>query len=254
MKKYRTNFSREELHAALHANDQEAITIIEDTDRWTKFKEELETFLKKAEKIPVIGGMIDDIVCMLALVDSYVNKKYRDIPMGTIVSIVAALLYLLCPVDLIPDAIPVLGYVDDAAVIFLILNLGVDRDLNRFRSWQEQNRKSALTSLEQVLAEELAEVIGERYLAAVVVCDDTIKMLVTEDQESRQPVECIVEAVKVPVVALSEYDVREPGEILEVLYETVNLDGVPWMGEAEKRVYSEPDFDGKWDDFIIQEG
>ena len=254
MKKYRTNFSREELHAALHANDQEAITIIEDADRWTKFKEELEAFLKKAEKIPVIGGMIDDIVCMLALVDSYVNKKYRDIPMGTIVSIVAALLYLLCPVDLIPDAIPVLGYVDDAAVIFLILNLGVDRDLNRFRSWQEQNRKSALASFEQVLAEELAEVIGERYLAAVVVCDDTIKMLVTEDQESRQPVECIVEAVKVPVVALSEYDVREPGEILEVLYETVNLDGVPWMGEAEKRVYSEPDFDGKWDDFIIQEG
>ena len=43
-----------------------------------------------------------------------------------------------------------------------------------------------------------------------------------------------MEAVKVPVVALSEYDVREPGEILEVLYETVNLDGVPWMGEADK--------------------
>lgn len=254
MKKYKTNFSREELHAALHANDQEAITIIEDADRWTKFKDELEAFLQKAEKIPVIGGMIDDIVCMLALVDSYVNKKYRDIPVGTMVSIVAALLYLLSPVDLIPDAIPVLGYVDDAAVIFLILNLGVDRDLNRFRSWQEQNRRNALASFEQVLAEELKAVIGERYLAAVVVCDDTIKMLVTEEQESGQPVECIVEAVKVPAVALSEYDVREPGEILEVLNETVNLDSVPWMGEAEKRVYSEPDFDEKWDDFIIQEG
>jgi len=30
---------------------------------------------------------------------------------------VAALAYLVCPLDLIPDAIPVIGYLDDAGVI-----------------------------------------------------------------------------------------------------------------------------------------
>lgn len=74
MKKYKTDFSKEELHAALHANDNEAIAIIEDAGRWTKFIEKFEAFAKKAEKIPVLGGMIDDIVCMAELADSYVKK------------------------------------------------------------------------------------------------------------------------------------------------------------------------------------
>ena len=44
MKKYKTDFSKEELHAALHANDNEAIAIIEDAGRWTKFIEKFEAF------------------------------------------------------------------------------------------------------------------------------------------------------------------------------------------------------------------
>ena len=50
MKKYKTNFSKEELHAALHANDKEAAVLIEDEDEWVKFKDKFEAFLKKAEK------------------------------------------------------------------------------------------------------------------------------------------------------------------------------------------------------------
>ena len=33
-------------------------------------------FLKKAEKIPVLGSVLDDIVTMLDLVDSYMKKEY----------------------------------------------------------------------------------------------------------------------------------------------------------------------------------
>ena len=144
MKKYKTDFSKEELHAALHANDNEAIAIIEDAGRWTKYIEKFEAFAKKAEKIPVLGGMIDDIVCMAELADSYVKKEYCDVPAGTIVSIVAALVYLLSPVNIIPDVIPVIGYMDDAAIVLSVLNFGVDRDLEKYRMWKEKNRKRRL--------------------------------------------------------------------------------------------------------------
>lgn len=255
MKKYRTDFTREELHAALHANDNEAVSIIEDADKWAKFKEEFEAFAKKAEKIPVLGGMIDDIICMVELIDSYVKKEYRDIPVGTIVSIAAALIYLLSPIDIIPDMIPVIGYVDDAAVVLFILNLGVDRDLDKYRMWKEENRKSALDSFEQVLAEELAQVIGDGYLAAIMISENnTIKMLVTMGQDSELPAECIIKVLKVPVKALAEFDVEETEAVIGILDETIVRKNIRWMNGTEKRTYFEPDFDEKWDDFIIQEG
>lgn len=40
-----------------------------------------------------------------------------EVPVQAKLTIVAALGYLICPVDLIPDFVPVLGYTDDAAVI-----------------------------------------------------------------------------------------------------------------------------------------
>ncbi len=175
MKKYKTDFSKEELHAVLHSNDAEAVAIIEDADKWNEFKEKLDAFLKKAEKIPVLGRVIDDIITMVALVDSYVKKEYRSIPLGTIISIVAALIYVLSPIDLIPDFIPVIGYLDDAAVVLLVLGLGVDKDLDKYRKWQEENRKKALGSFEQLLAEEMSGVIDQQNLAAIII-DDNMKM------------------------------------------------------------------------------
>lgn len=254
MKKYKTHFSKEELHAALHANDMEAISIIEDENMWEKFKEKFEVFLKKAKKIPVLGGVIDDIVCMVSLVDSYVKKEYREIPVATIVSIVAALVYLLNPMDLIPDVIPIIGYLDDAAVVLFVLSFGLDKDLDKYRLWQEKNRKKIIDDFEQIFAEELSEVIDDGFLAAMLLCDsDTIKMLITLNQDAEMPVDCIVKEVKAPVKALAEYDVEEKNDIIDVLDETIVRESIKWMNGAEKKAYYEPEFDEKWDDYIIQE-
>ncbi|MDE6203980.1 MAG: DUF1232 domain-containing protein [Lachnospiraceae bacterium] len=255
MKKYKTDFSREELHAALHANDNEAVSIIEDADKWSKFEEQFEAFAKKAEKIPILGGVIDDIICMVELVDSYVKREYRDIPVGTIVSIVSALIYLLSPIDIIPDMIPVIGYVDDVAVVHFILKFGVGRDLDKYRMWKEESRRSALDFFEQVFAEELAQVIGDGYLAAIIVSENnTIKMLVAMEQDSELPADCIVKEVKVPVKALAEIDVEETEDVIGILDDTIVRENIRWMNGTRKRTYLEPDFDEKWDDFIIHEG
>ncbi len=50
-------------------------------------------------------------------------------------AIVAALLYVLSPVDLIPDAIPIIGMVDDALVVAACLKL-VKQDLADFEAWR----------------------------------------------------------------------------------------------------------------------
>ncbi|MDV3242044.1 MAG: DUF1232 domain-containing protein, partial [Methylocaldum sp.] len=55
-------------------------------------------------------------------------------PWYALSAIVAALLYVLSPVDLIPDVIPILGYTDDALMLSVCLLL-VEQQLAEYESW-----------------------------------------------------------------------------------------------------------------------
>lgn len=50
--------------------------------------------------------------------------------------ILAGLLYFISPVDLIPDFIPLLGYIDDAFVISAVLN-SITAELERYREFKK---------------------------------------------------------------------------------------------------------------------
>jgi uncharacterized membrane protein YkvA (DUF1232 family) len=45
----------------------------------------------------------------------------RTLPVGVRVRLGLLLAYLLCPIDLVPDFIPVLGYADDAIIVVIAL-------------------------------------------------------------------------------------------------------------------------------------
>ena len=126
-----------------------------------KAQEELEKGYKKAEKVltnskkldkvlvrtekklnllPVVGTSLAMIPSMISLVRSYTKKEYTEIPIGTIIAIISALLYFISPVDLIPDVIPVAGHLDDAAVVGACIAL-VKSDLDEYKKWRENNKK-----------------------------------------------------------------------------------------------------------------
>jgi len=75
-----------------------------------------------------------DIKMMLSLLKDYVRGNYRETPWSVIASITGALIYFISPIDVIPDFIPVVGYVDDLAVITLALSFAED-DLRAYRKW-----------------------------------------------------------------------------------------------------------------------
>ena len=43
--------------------------------------------------------------------------KYKKVPVGTIAAIVGTLLYVLSPIDFIPDFMSVVGYLDNVAML-----------------------------------------------------------------------------------------------------------------------------------------
>jgi uncharacterized membrane protein YkvA (DUF1232 family) len=53
--------------------------------------------------------------------------KDRDLPRGVRRRLTFLLAYLACPIDLVPDFIPVLGYADDVIVVAIVLRSVVRR-------------------------------------------------------------------------------------------------------------------------------
>ena len=90
------------------------------------------------EKISSNGPLkeyVNAVKALFSLIRAYWLGEYREIPWYTIAAIVAALLYVLSPIDLIPDFIPVIGFIDDAFVIAACLKM-VKQDLIDFEVWQ----------------------------------------------------------------------------------------------------------------------
>jgi len=91
------------------------------------------------EKIKGLQGPLeqvwDQLKLMISLVKEWVSGNYKEVPTASIVAIVAGLIYLLSPIDLIPDFIPVLGYLDDIFVLGVVFTQ-VAKDLEAFARWQ----------------------------------------------------------------------------------------------------------------------
>lgn len=113
---------------------KKAEEILEDEDKLEKFLNRLENKLKK---VPVGGEILSMVPVMISMLRSYFKKEYKDVPIGTLIALISALLYWLAPVDVIPDAIPLAGYVDDATVITACLKL-INDDLKEYKAWRDK--------------------------------------------------------------------------------------------------------------------
>ena len=72
---------------------------------------------------------------MVNMLKDYKVGIYKDVPWFTFASVVFALLYVLNPLDIIPDFIPGFGYVDDASVLALALRF-IESDLHKYLDWK----------------------------------------------------------------------------------------------------------------------
>lgn len=88
------------------------------------------------EMLRMIGRLWSDLPLLVRLLKAWKNGRYRGLSVRTLASLAAALLYVLSPVDLIPDFLPGIGLIDDAAVLMLLLH-SMAQDLAAFRLWEQ---------------------------------------------------------------------------------------------------------------------
>ena len=107
-----------------------------------KIDELLENIKAQAANLPeTVTGALKDIPLLAAMVKSYVTKEYTEVPVKTIASVVAALLYLVKGKDLIPDGLPLVGFVDDLAVVTAVIKLN-EPEIEAYKNWKQLKESS----------------------------------------------------------------------------------------------------------------
>lgn len=104
-----------------------------DIQRLLEKQQAVEDKVKNSGKL---NRFATDIKLMFSLVQDYYHGRYRSVPWKSIAAIVGALIYIMNPLDLIPDLILAIGFIDDIGVVALCLKL-VESDLHRYAAWKE---------------------------------------------------------------------------------------------------------------------
>ena len=134
------NFEYEEAMDAdyekeLDDRKEEAEEILANTKKTEKLIKKVRKLCTKLSRIPVIGPVIGEFGIVCDLISDYINGTYREIPVSTILSFIAALTYLISPFDVVPDVVPVLGFCDDAAALKFVLD-AARNDLYAYANWK----------------------------------------------------------------------------------------------------------------------
>lgn len=135
--KSRGEYSDRKLLDALKANMDSAKEYLDDD---AKMESLFQDFEKKLEKIPKIGGKAADLAVLCSMIRAYAKKQYTDVSIATILLSIAALIYVVNPMDIVPDFMIGIGQLDDAAAIVLVLQM-IQMDLNKYKKWQEEHGK-----------------------------------------------------------------------------------------------------------------
>jgi uncharacterized membrane protein YkvA (DUF1232 family) len=76
-----------------------------------------------------------DLRLLAALLRDYWKGTYRQVPALSMTALVLTLAYILSPLDLMPDAMPLIGQIDDALLLTGCLFF-IEKDLHRYQEWK----------------------------------------------------------------------------------------------------------------------
>ncbi|MBP3891385.1 MAG: DUF1232 domain-containing protein [Solobacterium sp.] len=100
-------------------------------------KELLDTVKAQIDAVPILKSTIQDGQTLFELIQSYAKKEYTEVSPKVIAIVVSAFLYVIKKKDLIKDSIPVLGWLDDVAIVAVALK-AIEPELKAYKTWKEK--------------------------------------------------------------------------------------------------------------------
>nr|MCR5046115.1 DUF1232 domain-containing protein [Treponema sp.] len=92
---------------------------------------------KRLDKItlaPALKECAADVKLFFAMLKDFVTKKYPYLPLRVCIVVAGALAYLFAPLDFLPDFLPAMGFLDDAALVALCVKFAA-QDIDDYKTW-----------------------------------------------------------------------------------------------------------------------
>lgn len=100
-----------------------------------KLEELINTAKKKINENEVLMEIWDDLKTGFDMLKDWISGEYTDIPKKTITTLIIGILYLVSPIDIIPDFLPG-GFLDDLAVLIYIFKT-LESEISIYREWKK---------------------------------------------------------------------------------------------------------------------
>jgi uncharacterized membrane protein YkvA (DUF1232 family) len=119
----------------------------------TRMKKLLTDAYEKASQKNDVGTIAHEawetLQTIFRLIKASISGEYTGVPGTTVAAAVAVLIYFLSPIDLIPDFIPVLGLLDDVALVAWF-STTLQGEMEKFNEWERTRPTEVKTSAEDV--------------------------------------------------------------------------------------------------------
>jgi ADP-ribosyl-[dinitrogen reductase] hydrolase len=89
--------------------------------------------IKKSQKTQKLKGLSASI----DLLKSWAKGDYKEVPRKSLLYLISGILYFLTPIDAIPDVLFFIGFIDDVAVLGLVLN-SIKDELEKFKLYKNR--------------------------------------------------------------------------------------------------------------------
>ena len=107
-------------------------------DKFTEKVNEIYSKATNSEQQKSRSELTAKIKSLYRMVKMGWSGEYTGIPKGRLVMGGLALAYLVAPVDIIPDALPFIGFMDDAALLIWLVKQAND-EVEKFEQWEQQH-------------------------------------------------------------------------------------------------------------------
>jgi len=86
--------------------------------------------------------LVVDVVDTMAMVWDWFAGRFDWSPLRLFAAFILGVVYLVSPIDIVPDTIPLAGWIDDFLVATAVIRLA-RFDLERYRRWKGEMGRSA---------------------------------------------------------------------------------------------------------------
>lgn len=92
------------------------------------------------KKSGFLGDQIGSFTVLWSLLHDYWAGEYKAVPWRLLAATGFAVTYLVSPLDIVPDFIPFVGFVDDATVFALVVS-SFQSEIDKYKKWKQEQKK-----------------------------------------------------------------------------------------------------------------